>query len=304
MSVHRQRLGLYVPWALFALACLGWTAFWFVTKDHAIKRLDAAIVIAKARGIEAGYGAVRAGGFPLHLTLTLRDAHLQSAPFPRLDATTLPVSVNLVDPSHLIIDLKDGVRWTGRDGETHVIDPIRGAMSVHWKGRTLTRISIDLEGAPAPRALVHIRPDARTPDAWQVAIDISGHETDLAERVRLGVVLDHTSAFTQTRAGDPLGPWVDAGGTANVEALDLDWHGSKVTGAGAMRLDALRRPEGAIELQITGGANGLMALFGGQTLQANGATTLRAKDGTWRLGDISAPARPLYDLSSPPASAD
>ncbi|KAF0176946.1 MAG: DUF2125 domain-containing protein [Hyphomonadaceae bacterium] len=304
MSIHRQRLGLYIPWALFALACLGWTAFWFVAKDQAIRRLDAAIVSAKARGIDAGYGAVRASGFPLHLTLTLTGAHLQASPLPRFEAKKLPVSVNLVDPFHLIVDLKDGVRWTGRDGASHEIDPTRGAMSVHWKGRTMTRVSIDLEGAPAPRMLVHIRPDARTPDAWQVAVDISGHETDLAERVRIGVVLDHTSALAQTRAGDPLGPWVDAGGHANVEALDLDWHGSKVTGAGALRLDALRRPEGAIELQITGGADGLMALFGGQSLKSSGAATLRAQDGTWRLGDISAPARPLYPLSSPPASAD
>lgn len=294
MSVHRQRLGLYIPWGLFLLACLGWTAFWFVAKAQAIQRLDAAIVQAKSRGIDAGYGAVRASGFPLHLTLTLSDAHLQSPPLPRFEAKTLPVSVNLVDPFHLIIDLKDGVRWTGRDGETHLIDPTRGAMSVHWKGRALTRISLELEGAPAPRLLAHIRPDARTPDAWQVAIDISGHETDAAERLRLGVVLDHTSAFTVIRAGDPLGPWIDAGGTAKVEALDLDWHGSKVTGTGDLRLDALRRPEGAIVLQIAGGADGLMALFGGQNLQANGAATLRAQDGTWRLGDISAPARPLY----------
>jgi Uncharacterized protein conserved in bacteria (DUF2125) len=299
MSIHRQRLGLYIPWTLFALACLGWTAFWFASKDQAIKRLDAAISQAKVRGIEAGYGSVRASGFPLHLTLTLSDAHVQSAPLPRFEAKTLPVSVNLVDPSHLIIDLKDGVRWTGRDGVAHAIDPTRGAISVRWKGPTLTRISLDLEGAPAPRLLVHVRPDARTPDAWQVAVDISGHETDEAERLRLGVVIDHTSSFASSRVGDPLGPWVDAGGTAKVEALDLDWHGSKVTGAGALSLDALRRPEGAIDVQIAGGADGLMALFGGQTLQARGAATLRAKDGTWRLGDISAPARPLYALPSP-----
>jgi hypothetical protein len=304
MSVHRRRLGLYIPWGLFALACIGWSVFWFVTKDAAIRRLDAAIVQAKARGIDAGYGAVRASGFPLHLTLMLTDAHLQSAPLPRLDFATLPVSVNLVDPSHLIIDLKDGVRWTGRDGAAHAIDPTRGAMSVRWKEGALSRVSLDLEGAPVPRLLVHIRPDARTPDAWQVAVDMSGHETDLAERLRLGVVIDHTAALADSRVGDPLGPWIAAGGAAKVEAFDLEWHGSKVTGAGVLRLDGLRRPEGAIDLQIDGGADGLMALFGGQNLRASGAVTLRAQDGSWRLGDSSAPARPLYALPSPPPSPD
>lgn len=303
MSLTKGRLGLIVPWTLFVLVCVGWSVFWFAAKDMAIARLEAAIIQAKARGVDAGYGDVRASGYPLHLTLTLKNAHVQMAPLPRFEFVSLPVSVNLVNPTHLIIDLKDGLRWTGRDGAAHVIDPVRGAMSVHWSGRALRRISIDLEGAPAPHTLVHIRPDARTPDAWQVAIDIAGHETDTGERLRLGVVLDHTTAFATPRAGDPLGPWVEAGGTAKVEALEMDWHGSKLTGDGVLRLDGLRRPEGAIDLQITGGADGLMALFGGQSLQASGVATLRAKDGAWRLGDITAPARPLYALSSSSGSA-
>lgn len=303
MSLLKGRLGLVIPWTLFVLVCIGWTVFWFAAKDMAVARLDAAIAQARARGVEAGYAQVRASGYPLHLTLTLSEAHVQMAPLPRLDFVSLPVSVNLVDPSHLIVDLKDGVRWTGRDGAPHVIDPVRGAMSVHWQGRTLKRVSLDLEGAPAPHTLVHIRPDARTPDAWQVAIDIAGHETDTGERLRIGVVVDHTATLAQARPGDPLGAWVDAGGAAKIEALELDWHGSKITGAGTLRLDGMRRPEGAIDLQIAGGANGLMALFGGQNTRTSGAATLRVQDGAWRLGDISAPARPLYALSPSSASA-
>lgn len=294
MSVMKGRLGLIVPWTLFFLACIGWTAFWFKAKDMAIARLDAAIVQAKDRGIEAGYAKVRASGYPLHLTLTLEDAHAQMAPLPQFDFVNLPISVNLVDPSHLIIDLKDGVRWTGRDGTSHVIDPVRGAMSVHWQNNALTRVSLDLEGAPTKKMLVHVRPDTRTPDALQVAIDIEGNEA--ASALRAGVVVDHAALLAQARGGDPLKPWIDTGGRARVELLEIRTQGATMTGDGEFRLDALRRPEGAANLKVSEAP--ALALVG--ALTAESTTTLSAKDGQWRLGKLAYPAKPLYALSSSP----
>lgn len=296
MSVWKGRLGLIVPWTLFALVCVGWTVFWFKAKDMAIARLDAAIVQAQARGIEAGYAQVRASGYPLHLTLTLENAHAQMAPLPRFDFVSLPVSVNLVDPSHLIIDLKDGVRWTGRDGVAHVIDPVRGAMSVHWKNNELTRVSLDLEGAPTKKTLIHIRPDKRTPDALQVAIDIEGNEATSA--LRAGVVVDHAAVLAQARGGDPLKPWIDAGGRARVELLEIRTQGATMTGDGEFQLDGLRRPEGAANLKVAGDSAAALAFIG--ALTAENTATLSAKDGQWRLGQLAYPAKPLYALSSSP----
>jgi len=296
MSIRRQRLGLYVPWGLFLIACIGWTVFWFQAKDAAIKRLDVAIVQAKARGVEAGYAQVNASGYPLHLTLTLRDAHLQLAPLPRLDATILPVSVNLVDPSHLIIDLKDGFRWTGGDGVSHLIDPVRGAMSVHWRGAELTRVSLDLEGAPTKTLLVHVRPDARTPDALQVAVDVEGSKASSA--LRAGVVIDHVGLLREIHGGDPLGPWIDAGGRAKVEVLDIRLQGTTLTGSGSFSLDGQRRPAGEATLKAEGEMLAVLAVLG--TLDGSGAATLIAKDGQWRLGRLEYPAKPLYALPSSP----
>lgn len=292
MSIIKGRLGLIVPWTLFVIGCIGWTVFWFAAKDMAVARLDAAIVQAKARGIEAGYAKIRASGYPLHLTLTLENAHAQMAPLPRVEFASLPVSVNLVNPTHLIIDLKDGVRWTGRDGASHVVDPVRGAMSVHWKNNALTRVSLDLEGAPTKKMLIHVRPDARTPDALQVAVDIEGNETTSA--LRAGVVVDHAALLAQARGGDPLKPWIDAGGRARVELLEIRTQGATMTGDGEFGLDALRRPEGAATLKVSGAP----ALVG--ALPAEGTTTLSAKDGQWRLGELAYPAKPLYALSSSP----
>lgn len=294
MNIHRQRLGLYVPWGLFFIACIGWTVFWFTAKDAAIKRLDATIVQAKARGIEAGYTQVRASGYPLHLTLTLRDAHVQMAPLPRLDAAALPVSINLVNSSHLIIDLKDGVRWTGGDGVTHIVDPVRGAMSVHWNGAALTRASLDLEGAPTKKLLLHVRPDARTPDALQVAVDVEGSEA--SSTLRAGIVIDHAGKLRDARAGDPLGPWIEAGGRAKVEVLDIRVQGATLTGSGAFSLDSQRRPDGEATLKAEGEILAILAVLG--TLDGTSTASLTAKDGQWRLGRLDYPARPLYALPS------
>jgi hypothetical protein len=302
MSAQPRRLGLYVPWALFAVVCLGWIAFWFVAKDAAIRRLDAAITRAGARGIEAGYETIHAGGFPLHLTLTLEGAHVQASPLPRLTFKRLPISVNLVDPMHVIVDLKDGVRWTGRDGAAHVIDPLRGAMSVRLAKGKVQRISLDLEGAPAPHLLVHLRPDTRAADTWQVAVDIASSETNSADRLRMGVVIDHGAAFAALRPGDPLGAWTDAGGAAIIEVIDMDWRGSKVTGTGRLTLDSQRRPQGAVDLRIEGPVDDLVAMLGAHSsADAQGAVQLVARDSMWRLGEASMPARPLYALSSPPS---
>lgn len=293
-----RRLGLIIPWSLFAVACIAWTAFWFVAKDQAIKRLDAAIVSAKARGVDAGYESVRASGYPLHLKLTLTNAHVAMAPLPRFDAAKLPVAINLVDPSHLIIDLKDGVRWTGRDGAVHTVDPVRGAMSVHWKDGALTRVSLDLEGAPTKKLLAHLRPDPRTPNAWQVAVDVEG--ADNGETLRAGVVIDHTDALHATASDDPLGAWVDRGGRATVEALEMNWQGATMSGTGAFGLDAQRRPEGAVTLKAEGQSATVLALLGALDPGEVNTATLRAKDGVWRLGQATHPAKPLYVLSSPP----
>ncbi|MDZ4777626.1 MAG: DUF2125 domain-containing protein, partial [Alphaproteobacteria bacterium] len=237
-------------------------------------------------------------GYPLHLKLNLTNVRVVAAAVPRLEAALLPVAINLVDPSHLIIDLKDGVSWTGRDGVTHMLDPVRGAISVHWKDGALTRVSLDLEGAPTKKLLAHVRPDPRKTNAWQVAVVVEGSKD---EALRAGVVIDHTDALLRAaRPGDPLGPWIDSGGRATVEALDMKWQGATMTGTGALGLDAQRRPEGAVTLKAEGQSAAILALLGALDPGAENTATLTAKEGVWRLGQATHPAKPLYDLSSPP----
>ena len=293
-----RRLGLILPWSLFAVACAAWTAFWFFAKDQAIKRLDAAIVDARGRGIDAGYGSIRASGYPLHLKLHLANAHFAMAPFPRLEAATLPVAVNLVDPSHVIVDLKDGFRWTADGGAINEIDPDRGAMSLHWKGSAFSRLSLDLEGAPTKKLLAHVRPDPRSPNALQVAVDVQGARD--GESMRAGIVIEHADALQTAASDDPLAAWIARGGRARVEALDLNWRGARMRGAGVFGVDALRRPVGKATLTAEGESAAVLALLGALDPGAGNTATLSAADGVWRLGEATLPATPLYALPSPP----
>ncbi|MBL8559722.1 MAG: DUF2125 domain-containing protein [Hyphomonadaceae bacterium] len=293
-----RRLGLIIPWALFALACAGWTAFWFSAKDHAIARLDSIIVAAKARGVDAHYDGVRASGFPLHLKLNLANVRVSTAVLPLVEARTLPVAINLVDPSHVIVDLKDGVRWTGRDGVAHLLDPVRGALSLHWDDATLKRASLDLEGAPTRKLLAHLRPDPRAANAFQLALVLEGVDD---EALRAGMVIDHADVLLRSDISvDPLKPWIDSGGRVRVEAIDLRWKGATLTGSGDFALDARRRPEGAVQLKAEGDSVAVLTLLGALDPAAADTATLSAQDGVWRLGQATHPVAPLYDLPSPP----
>ncbi len=105
MSAKRRRLGLYVPWALFALFCLAWTGYWFVAKDTALKALDAQVARANAAGAKAGYFRARANGYPLRLTLVLEGVGVKLTPTLSFNAKTLPISVNLSNPAISLLAL-------------------------------------------------------------------------------------------------------------------------------------------------------------------------------------------------------
>lgn len=290
-----KRLGLYVPWALFVIVCVGWTIYWFGAKDAAVKALDAAVTRAAGDGIEAGYGGVRASGYPLRLTLTLTDAYVAlPTPRVRIDAPTLPVSINLSNPRHVMIGLAEGLRWESEDRVVHRMSADSGQMSVRVDGGGgLARVSLDLEkarvthtnGDPTAigKLLLHVRPDVRRAADAQLVVDATdwAGPTPFAALNAAGpfahfraaaVVTDYASLATKT----PLGSWT---GALRIERLDVGYAGTAVTGAGDLDLDAEYRAAGALRLTPAGGA----------------PVELRAGDGWWTFAGLRvAPAKPLY----------
>ncbi|MDX2233957.1 MAG: DUF2125 domain-containing protein [Hyphomonadaceae bacterium] len=294
-----RRLGLYIPWGLFALFCLGWTGYWFFAKDAGVRAIDAAIARAAQDGVAAGYGSVRASGYPLRLTLTLTDAHLTlPAPALRFDAKELPVSINLSNPRHVIAGFVEGLSWRDGAGRKHTLTAVEAQLSMRVDDAGgLARFSLDLkeahidnEGGPYTRIgelMVHLRPDPRDATDAQLVVDASiwGGPTPFAAlnavspftAFRLAAaVTDYESLATRT----PLRSWR---GALRVERLDVTYAGTRVTGEGALDRDAAFRPVGRLTLRPEGAA----------------PVDLVAGDGWWTFAGLRvAPARPLY--SAPP----
>jgi hypothetical protein len=303
MSIHRKRLGLYIPWALFALVCIGWTVYWFSVRDAAFKALDAA---RNNPELTIGYSAVRTSGYPLRLTLTLRDAYLLAQKQGVVvRAASAPVSVNLSNPRHLIVGLADGVSWA-RARDAHRLTAGAGQASVRFSNAgKLERVSLDLKTAriahttvtslrdgrtmsnPAGESavgqlLLHVRPDPRNRADAQLVLDVTDWSgptpfaalNDLAPfpHFRAAVVV---TDYATLAGAQPLQSWT---GALRIERFDVAYAGTQVTGDGALDLDAQYRPTGTLRLTPAGGQ----------------AVALVAAEGWWSFAGLRvAPAKPL-----------
>jgi hypothetical protein len=301
-----NRLGLYVPWAVFLLICAGWCAYWFVAKDAAIRALASGAARVEAAGGTASYAGVRASGFPLRLTLTLDDARFAPTPALAFEAARLPVSVNLTNPRHIIVGLADGFSWTTGDGARHTMTMRRGDMSLRLgPNNALARASLDLQGAsvshgwptgvqfpePLPpitttigALLVHVRPDPRSAADAQIIIDATDWQglTPFAALNDLGPFGHFRTAVVATESASlvsrtPLRTWT---GSLRIERFDVAYSDAAVTGDGVLTLDAAHRPDGVLRFTPAG---------------IPAPVELRASDGWWTLAGLRvAAARPLY----------
>jgi hypothetical protein len=289
-----RRLGLYIPWALFALFCVGWTAYWFVARDAALKALDAQIARAGTLGIKATYADVRASGYPLRLTLTLERFGARSGTL-GFSAPSLPISINLSNPRHIIVGLGGGLRWRRENYDSHAMSMRRGSMSLRLDdANRLARASLDLEGVRIEhgghmmlvrppdteigKLLVHVRPDPRDGADAQLVIEATDWRgpTPVAALNTLAPYQHFRAAVVVTQSASlasrtPLASW---NGALRIERFDVASARGAFVGEGELTLDAARRPEGALRA---------------------GPLTLRAADGWWTLADRRvAEARPVF----------
>jgi hypothetical protein len=286
-----RRLGLYMPWTLFALICVGWTAYWFVARDTALRALDASIARTQALGFEAGYANVRSSGYPLRLTLTLDRLRLADAPVGSyVGANDLAISVNLSNPRHLILGSKD-IAWS-IEGMNHMMSAKGAQASLRFlPDGSLARASLDVSDAHVEhhgewvslppttigKLLVHIRPDPRNAADSQLVIEAENWRgpTPVAalnalapyQHFRAAVVVTDSATLASRT---PLASWK---GRLRIERFDVASARGAFAGEGDLALDAARRPEGALRA---------------------GPLTLRAADGWWTLdGQRVAEARPV-----------
>lgn len=331
-ALRPARLGLILPWAIFALLCLAYGVYWVIVERAAIAQVEQAFAQARAAGADAGYRRIRSAGFPLRLSLRLEAvAYAPADRAWRAEAPAATLHVNLSNPRHVILALDAPARWLTNAGAAYALEASVAALSVRFAGDRLARASLDLQGLSVRRAdgeaggfqlargLAHLRPDARTPGAYQLAAEIDtltparpvrGLEGfgQTVQRVRAAIAVDQAAALARP---NPLKAWRDAGGGLRIEALEIGWGPAQATGDGAIGLDPAGRPAGSLTLSTAQPRAVLTALAQSSladptaraALQAaaalapaQGATalTLSAQNGV--LSALGTPLAPLQSL--------
>jgi 1-acyl-sn-glycerol-3-phosphate acyltransferase len=181
-----RRLGLYAPWLLFAAAALGYWAYWSSLKDSALQRIESEIASIRAAGGEAGYGGVRADGFPMRLSVHLSDVSFapKSAGY-KLSAPLMTVHLNPTEPRHVIgaINGPATVRFGVIDYRLSG-DVIAASRRPARNGQGFEEV-LDLRGAtfagPAGNTkignlVIGIRPDPRKTGDRQISVEVKALE--------------------------------------------------------------------------------------------------------------------------------
>lgn len=287
-----RRLGLIIPWTIFAILVIGWVAYWFVLANLAQSRFNAAVEAERANGAEVQIGETRAGGFPLQFALTLTDvSYAPSDRSFRASTPRLVVHVNVLNPYHLLVGFSAPVdiarsETTSRLTATKALASIRfsnGALaraSLEGEGLRIDDLSKPGDGVLIAKTLVHLRPDERAAGAYQLALQmeqvalpepVRAFETfgQTIEALNAAIALDHAEAFSNAPRGDLLGPWSAAGGQARVEALNLAWGALHTQAQGTLTVDDARRPQGSLTLKLSEPATTLRALANSPTLSSD-----------------------------------
>jgi hypothetical protein len=283
---------LVIPWLLFLAAAGGWVAYWFIAANTAETRLHEWVETQRSSGADARIGAIVRHGFPVLLRLELRDAaYAPPREGWRLSTARADLHVDLLNPSHVIIEANAPIAFARANGAISNINADALIVSIRNQGAAIAQAGVEAnaltiddeeaEGVLAVRrVVVNWRPDPRTADAYQFALDAEGvalprpvrsfesFGQDIAS-LRVAVVVDKAAALLSSEGDDPLAPWREAGGQLRFEALALNWGPLATTGEGEVRLDDERRLAGALHFPIEEPAPIFRALAGDPRMEGD-----------------------------------
>ena len=277
---RHRRLGLYIPWALFLAAAIGWTIYWNMLRVRMIETAQAAVAAQRAEGAKISYDRVNASGYPLRLTLTFTNAAYE-APGGHwaLSAPTLDLHMNPSNLSLVIFETHGTVTWRN-NLVIRTLTPRTAALSVRTEKGAFSRAVFEAHdlavsrngGAPGTfeTLIVGVRPDPRQARDMQVSIDATnlklakapsgfeGFGTTLAS-IEGRVVIEQADVI-ETAKTNRVEAWRAAKGVARIEGAGLLWGPARMIGTGRVSLDAQRRPQGRLDMSLTDPAPALSAL--------------------------------------------
>jgi len=294
-----RRLGLYIPWALFAAAALGWMIYWHVLAGQAQRQLADWAVEQSEVGGEASFGAVSTHGFPRLMRLRIEDARWRPPGQGwRVETHAFDLNINMTNPSHLMLKAAAPITLTQADGAVHRISADALLISYRQNNGALSQAGIEADALIADnparegqlragKLVLNLRPDPRMPGAYQAALEITNAHLarparafeafgqDIA-RLQAGLVLDRGLALME--GSDRLANWRQAGGQIRIEGASLAWGALEGEAQGVLGLDEARRIAGEIKLRAPRPAPALLALVKSESISddARGALALLA----------------------------
>lgn len=279
-----SRWGLYLPFTVLALLCLGWTAAWFYAAHKAGAIADAFIAREGERGREWMCPDRRVSGFPFRIEIACNRPQLvlKGEDSLRNEARlgALALHARVVDPGHIIALFSPPFIMRGANGDVELtwksgraslkagLSGI-GEMSAEFLDLQLNANRGDLQApkAAAKSVEMHVRRapgDKPATDlvarldalAFEPLDQLTGNPEPV--RVELQVSAPGLEPNPRRRWQDLLETWRQGGHKARIVVLKANKGQATIDLAGEVGLDALHRPEGNLQ----GRARGLDAVLG------------------------------------------
>ncbi len=294
-----------------------WTGGWFWAKGEVEARMDTVLADLAGRGTPLTCPQRTVSGWPFRIEIGCTAPTATLADGSRVAAERLVVATVIDDWRLAVATIGGPVTVEAADGTTARLTFASLRASVRHDGREPERISAAAEDLvasadaggvvttlAAKTGEVHLR-RAEGADRLDLAASLSSAEATSAGLALLPVPadlsmvasLDEASRLSGRGPGE-LADWQAAGGTATLTDFALALGESRLTGSGAVRLDAGGRPEGDVRITardietrarlVASGKPvaaplaalaGAFAIFGERTEDGGRAVTLTAAGG-------------------------
>jgi hypothetical protein len=276
-----------------------YTAFWWIAAGKIADAATAWRDSVRAQKIDASWETMRVAGYPFSFRLELAGAALKneaSLPAAELQAPALDASIRPWNFHAVWLDAPDGLSTAlGPAGIPFArisAEHGSGAAAIGDNGRITIWLSLrDAKGELA------VPLSARSLDAWAIlpggtpathqdagmafAASLRGLAVPVAppglkdtiDEIGFGVTL--MGAFPPGPLAQAAAKWRDAGGSLDLDHLDLRWGDIRVAGSGTLALDNTLQPVGSLSGGVAGFDPLLTALVAAGRIKAGDARMAR-----------------------------
>ncbi len=274
---YSHRFFLYAPFVLLLLIAAGVMIWWNVAAESFDKHLEAANGGEIMPGVRMSYASKSVSGFPFNLDTVLDgftlEVQTRTGPFIwRAENFAMHALTYGRDQQIFEAAGTQTLTWTDSVGVQHRFSFVPGSLraSAIVSNGSLSRFDFDAVAVNSPeldaaRIQFHIR---REPDRDALQFVIGGDNVRLAPDLRAGFgeLLKEVNIEGRISPEFPLQPllagqwdwraavdnWRQTSGYLGVQNLQIVWGRVRGTGSGRLSLDEWHRPQGFLNVDISG----------------------------------------------------